>query len=274
LSSDNHGAMGWRTNHDIDLVVAPEDMVRAHRSLAALGLRRIEPEGDAEPETLDTGLMRSKDWVYLGGTGDLVIELHHRLFDNHHLCTQGLFDRARRVSLFGQTVVETLGEEDGPAYFALHGALHAWSRLKWLIDMAFVLRALEGDALGRLLDAHRGKAGERALGQAMMLCRDLFGVRWPETGAMPRTSRFLAASARHALTSGGAVELEETRFGTTLKNISHYALWYNPAYLWAELKFDLTDTSRDRVDGRSRVPIWIQRLMRWFERHGGKASLR
>ena len=140
LSSRCHGRMGLRVNHDIDLVVSPEQLLKAHEVLVGMGCQMVEPAGNPESEILARWAQRTKDFVYLAPVGNTVIELHHRLFDNHALCDGEVFARAQTVTLFEQTEVLTLNEGDELAYLALHGALHAWSRLKWLIDLALVCR--------------------------------------------------------------------------------------------------------------------------------------
>ncbi|MFA7595149.1 MAG: nucleotidyltransferase family protein [Novosphingobium sp.] len=268
LSSEGHGRMGLRVNHDIDLVVSPGDLDRGHGALTALGYRRAEPEGDPPSDELARWVKRSKDWVYILPSNGTVVELHHRLFDNRTLCDPGVMRRARAVMLFGQVEVMTLGEEDEPAYLALHGALHAWSRLKWLLDMAIIARKLGPEGTSALLSRQRKQPAERALRQAFLLCSELFETEHPVgRKAAPLSVRLLVAAARRALNGEGATELEATRFGTSIKNASHYLLWCKPAYLAAELAFDLTDMSRDQDATGGKVPIWFNRPLAWLVRH-------
>ncbi len=268
LSSEGHGRMGLRVNHDIDLLVSPGDLDRSHGILCALGYRRVEPEGDPPSDELARWVKRSKDWVYILPSNGTVVELHHRLFDNRTLCDPGIMSRARRVMLFGQVEVMTLGAEDEPAYLALHGALHAWSRLKWLLDMAIIARKLGPDGTSALLSRQRKQPAERALLQAFILCSELFGMQHPAGGkAVPLGVRLLVTAARQALDGESTAELEATRFGTSIKNASHYLLWRKPAYLASELAFDLTDMSRDQDAAGGKVPIWFNRPLAWIARH-------
>jgi hypothetical protein len=273
LSSEGHGRMGLRVNHDIDLVVAPDDLDRSHCALSAMGYRRVDPAGDLAPDELAKWVKRSKDWVYIAPTNGAIVELHHRLFDNLTLCDPGIMARARPVLLFGQVEVLTLSEEDEPAYLALHGALHAWSRLKWLLDMAIIVRKLGKDGVSALLDRQRKQPAERALHQAFLLCSELFQADCPSgRQGRPLGTGLLVAAARHALNGEDACELEETRFGTSIKNASHYLLWQKPGYLAAELLFDLTDMSRDQDVTGKNVPIWFRRPMAWIARHRRSGS--
>lgn len=268
LSSEGHGRMGLRVNHDIDLLISPGDLSRSHGALSDLGYRRVEPAGDPPSDELARWVKRSKDWVYILPSNGTVVELHHRLFDNPTLCDPGIIRRARTVMLFGQVEVRTLGEQDEPAYLALHGALHAWSRLKWLLDMAIIARKLGPDGTSALLSRQRKQPAERALLQAFILCSELFGMQHPADGkAVPSGVRLLVAAARRALDGESTAELEATRFGTSIKNASHYLLWRKPAYLASELAFDLTDMSRDQDVAGRKVPIWFNRPLAWIARH-------
>lgn len=272
LSSGYHGRMGLRVNHDIDLVIDCADMDHAHELLASAGWVRVEPTGDLDGEALADWLRRVKDCVYMDPSGRIILELHHRLFDNPRLCEPGIMHRARSVTLFGQLDVRTLGEGDEPAYLALHGALHAWSRLKWLLDMGLVLKSLGPDGVAALLRQHIGRPSAQALYQAVGLCRQMFDA----TADLPSPSqswptRVLTTIACRAMVSAGTQELEDSRFGTTLKNVSHYLLWNRPGYWMSELAFDLTDTTRDELKARGNVPIWFSRPISWISRHWGKA---
>jgi hypothetical protein len=268
LSSEYHGRMGLRVNHDIDVVVDPADVPRANGLLLGAGWTRIEPDAALEGQELADWIVRTKDWVYLDSSGRLILELHHRLFDNMLLCEPGIMERARSVRLFDQLNVHTLGPDDHPGYLALHGALHAWSRLKWLVDMGMVLKAAGPDAVRSLVAQHQGRPSSRALRQAVLLCAELFAAGQ----ALPPlrrawSDRLLASVARKAMAGAGTAELEATRFGTTLKNISHYFLWLRPAYLVSEIRYDMTDMSRETAQADSMLPIWMQRTASWLSRH-------
>lgn len=270
LSARCYEALGQRINHDIDLVLDPADLDVADGTMRAAGYRRIEPAEEASPAECLASTRRSKDWVYAprSGRGHLV-EIHHRLFDNETLCRPDVMARAQRIDLFGQCVVRTLGPDDELPYLALHGALHAWSRLKWLIDFGLLLRQRTPDEIGELLKSERGRPAAAALHQGIALCERLFKAAdirprcarpW-QTGLLSHVA--LASIARH-----GTRELEETRFGTTFKNLSHYLLWPRLGYVLAELRFDISDETRDDPQAsQSILPFWIRRPAAWLSRH-------
>lgn len=267
LSATCYGQLGLRVNRDIDLLVPATQLAPAHAALAGLGFTRIEPAGEPTAEQLASWTERNKDWVYSSPRG-LVIELHHRLFDNPTLNDSGVLGRSRRVSLFGQAEVRALGAADEVAYLAMHGALHSWSRLKWLLDLAFLFRRIGPAALHALLLEYRSGPAARALQQAVGLCTHLFGTPPALLEKRSWIDDMLVSAAWRAIAGSGVSELEDTRFGTTLKNASHYLLWSNPRFWMAELAYDLTDTSRDLESATSKMPIWLSRSTNWIVRHG------
>jgi putative nucleotidyltransferase-like protein len=267
LSQRCFGAPGWRVNNDIDMLIDVEDMPRAHALITASQYDRVQPLGDLSPEEIDRDLKRRKDWVYVKRQDRIILEVHHRLFDNVRLCTPGMMDRTEPLKLFDQVEVAVLSPEDELPYLALHGAMHAWSRLKWLIDFAILLRQRSPEDIDTMLRQAKGGPAGHALHQGIALCWRLFA---PDT-AEPRMFRsrrtgILAAAAIRALTAEGSRELEDTRLGTTIKSASHYLLWSNPSYLISELGYDLTETSQDGEASNSSLPIWLQRPVRWARR--------
>jgi len=63
------------------------------------------------------------------------------------------------------------------------------------------------------------------------------------------------------------LELEETKFGTTKKNLSHYLLADGFRYWLSEALFDLLDNSRSRHRGAVKGFRPIGRIADWLSRH-------
>lgn len=110
----------------------------------------------------------------------------------------------------------TLADEQHYVYLAVHGASHAWFRLKWLVDFCWWLSQLhEQDIVGMHRAAVRSGAG-RCSAQGLLLAHRLFGFRVPlellSEFARNPLIRFLVQLAERAIASrGGAVELAEKR---------------------------------------------------------------
>lgn len=246
VSTDAFGRLGLRTNRDVDLLVAPSEVDAAEAALREAGYERIEP-----PEAADEGAVARwrrgrKDAAFLRRSDRSVVEVHWRLFDNPHLMPGALL-RTERRTLLGGVEARVLAPEPNMIYLALHGALHGWSRLKWLADLA---------ALGRrrpdaVLAAREEAAGHGLSGpvdQAFDLARDVLGVdcaHGPSRGGLRRRS--LAWVGTTCLRRGGVAEIEASRLASFVKNASHYGLRGDAHYLVSEAAFDL----RERFDPRN-----------------------
>jgi hypothetical protein len=268
LSSRLHGRLGLRTSRDIDLLVQPSAVAAALDVLDGLGFRPAQP---LDRRTLPALMRRRKDIELLGKDGSQIVELHWRLFDNPHLMPLPDGPPARSATLSGELSCLVLEDSFNLLYLANHGAQHGWSRLKWLADFAGLAHALGPDAVAALYDATPYAAGRRALGQALLLSAELMGLETPrqllEEAPRDRRLRTLLALARHILAGSGATEIEDLRFGSTRKNLSHYLISSAPTYLLAEAWFDLTQfPESDGPPGlRSLGPAG--RLLSWANRH-------
>jgi hypothetical protein len=79
--------------------------------------------------------------------------------------------------------VPTLAPDDLFAFLCVHGAHHSWSRLKWLADLNALVVSTSSDVEHLFRHAQSVGAG-KCVGQALWLCRDLFGMEVP--GALAR----------------------------------------------------------------------------------------
>jgi hypothetical protein len=75
-----------------------------------------------------------------------------------------------------------LAPDDLFAYLCVHGAHHAWSRLKWLADLNALIASSKPDLERLYRHAQKLGAGLCA-GQALLLCHKLLGLELPATVA-------------------------------------------------------------------------------------------
>src|SRR5690606_18055592 len=113
-------------------------------------------------------------------------------------------DQPARVQLTPGAAVWTLAPEAAFLYLCLHGAQHAWSRLKWLADVAALVAKLDEAELTRRYAAARARGLHRAMGQALLLAERLFGVPAPaavrEDAARDAALRWLVDVAVRCMT--------------------------------------------------------------------------
>ena len=160
-----------RPSSDVDVLVHPDELPRAHRAMGALGLteRHDDSLGDVFEEHHHLAFYRP---------GQLV-EVHFRLFSGFGARVFDDFSiRARLIEgAFAGHPVRWLAPDDEFIYLATHAANHAFLRLSWLLDLRRYL--------------------------------DRYPLDWPVMGARCRAAGFHAAVAASLwlLESALAVEL-------------------------------------------------------------------
>jgi hypothetical protein len=180
LSQQLYGDAGMRDSVDLDLLVPS--------SLAAAAASVLEAR-DYVLES-DLGWMRVADLVRRGteltfrhktGTG---IDLHWASAPADHpfrLPEGCLWSSADTVNLDG-TAVPVLSRECQLVYLCVHGTFHAWTKLRWLCDVA--LLAETGRSYGLDWDEIDSIAGQarasRPLALGLRLAHDLLGAAAPE----------------------------------------------------------------------------------------------
>lgn len=211
--------MSW----DVDILVAPDSLTTAARTLQMLGYRHIVPK---------TGLRkwhdRRKESVWTNGATHL--ELHTRLADNEALIPSiTVGSRRQSVTLPGGVSLPTLAGDELFAYLCVHGASSAWFRLKWIADLAALLRDTEADGIDRLFARSQELGAGRSAGQALLLASQLF-----DTTLSPQlrrrfehdsSTRLLLSLARRQMS--GRLELGEptlVRLGTVGIHLSQLLL--------------------------------------------------
>ncbi|WP_431860983.1 nucleotidyltransferase domain-containing protein [Azospirillum sp.] len=134
LSQLLYGAPDLRPAVDIDLLVARERALDAHRVLETLGYRL------SSVMTVEELLALTKDAIYHGDGG--TIELQWRPMRNRLLLPwdfAALWAERITVRPFG-IEVHTLAPARYAVFLTVHGVHHGWERLRWLADVALLLR--------------------------------------------------------------------------------------------------------------------------------------
>ncbi len=181
LALQVYGNLALRHAGDIDLLVEPNKMERAHLLLQA-SYRRIEPDLLVTPSQHRRLLRLLHHFKYLHDQGNLRVELHWRLLDNQPPRGLDLARLASRVSsvMVAGSRLPAISLSDNLLYLCAHGGAHFWSRLFWLVDLSEMMRANPAVDWQHLL-ALAGKAGVlRPLAQGVILAHGLLDVPLPE----------------------------------------------------------------------------------------------
>jgi hypothetical protein len=258
------------------VVVPPEAVGRAFELLGQAGYRCLSPaalSGGAEAR-------KETEWVDESG---ILVELHGGLVDNPMLLPGvGASSPAQLVPIASGRSLPTLRKDELFAYLCVHGATHAWSRLKWLADVAALLSNDDEAEVERLYRRSVELGAGRSSGQALLLCSELLGTRLPENLARSLRSdlptRWLVRVALSSMTGArGERELDETVFGTVPIHFSHFLLKRGRRYKVAELKrksVGRPGAGAQALPGLLRylrpvlaVPLWLRSRVRERIRH-------
>lgn len=161
LSQEIFGVPAMRDPGDLDLLCRPEDLFPVDRLLADAGYRReTRWTADFAANDLSRPLKRVFHFAYYHAERDIGVEIHWRWFHIEEVARfdAGLAWEAPRRIPVGGTGVTVPRLPVALAYLALHAAKHECERLKWLNDLAWLLRDAdaaawaEGAAIARRLD--------------------------------------------------------------------------------------------------------------------------
>jgi len=276
-----YGTLGVKQAWDIDLLVDPGSAAVAIPLLQKAGYERAYPRPhEVSDERLLDWAAISKESMWVHPNSGIVLELHTGIVDNPSLLP-GVPGLPQTVSIGSGIELATLATDELFAYICVHGAGHAWARLKWLADVGALLSRLDPAELERLYRSSVKLGAGRSPAQALLLCSSLLSLKLPEEleKELRRdpSNRLLERLAISAMSAHGATELDDTVLGTVVINISHFLIGRGWRYKYGEL-------ARKTVNPEDRftlplprclhflypvlaVPRWVGRRYR-LSRHG------
>ncbi len=226
---------------DIDLLVLPSDTVRAAALLATLDYVPQMPPRPLDDEEFQRWSVVSKEAEFASPRGS-TLELHWRVND-HPLLLPGIdaSSPARRETLLGDRSVATLDDAANLAYLAVHGTIHAWSRLKWIADFNAFTRSRSPESREPLKQDARSLGVGNALDCALLLASRLFDDD-PRIDARPTR-----AAAKLVETSMRALASADPRRVDRLANQARWSVVPGAAARLIEFRIRLRG-SQDRLD--------------------------
>jgi|HubBroStandDraft_1064217.scaffolds.fasta_scaffold00058_46 hypothetical protein len=226
LAIQAYGQLGLRHAKDIDILVPPDQVEAASLLLDRAGYERRRPPAEVTARQYRRWCRLAKETEWQHEATRLHLELHWRLTDFPSLLSVPPPRSAyREIAIAEGMSLPSFDRRYLVIYLCAHGASHAWSRLKWLADVAALLAGSGEAEIAELYEAgHREGAG-RAVGQALILCRLLFDLALPPTLSQElERDPVLRLSIRVALLAmtrgGGRIELSDLAFGKTLVSLS------------------------------------------------------
>jgi len=202
-----YGDAALRSSTDLDLLVRPEDVLRAKRALEGAGyyMQSILPS-DADGAclrrrdcqiTLSRKITDQDDLLFVDVHWQLLPGYFPRFLDEHEL-----WGRLRQVSV-ADTVVPTLLPEHLLLFLCAHGTKHLWERLGWLCDIARLVQVEPGIDWTRVFTEARQTDTTRMVVSGLLLASELLGIVLPsaavEYTGRDRTARELVETVSQRL---------------------------------------------------------------------------
>jgi hypothetical protein len=203
--------LALRSYRDLDLVVRPEHLQKAVEVMTRSGFEVIpdwwnpcQPENPRYVARHHEIPLRAPDKSYF-------VDLHWKLAAHEarafRLDVDETWCRAEEIDVL-QTGISTMCREDLFLALCCHGTWHRWGRLKWLLDIAELLRKAEALNWFRIEEMTRNRPLLRASASlAVSLARELLEIDVPAQAAriLPSTERIhrIAAAMSYETISRG-----------------------------------------------------------------------
>lgn len=268
---------GIRHSRDIDVLVMPEQFPLAREVLHDLGYREPEPMETMSPRQrriLTSAVHELEFFPVFPGS---LVELHGRLSENPALMRLPMVERWRMQTL-GNVSLPGLAGADLFLYLCVHGARHAWFRLKWLADIAALARSGRAGSLDALCAHACEQDLLRPVAQGLMLASDLLGLDLPAEmragfRSDSRIAKLVDVAWSALIAQDGFSTPTSQPFAMTRVKLSHWYLKSDWAYRRHEIRRHWV-SPEDRLALSLppmweflypilRVPLWLKRKIGW-----------
>ncbi len=176
LAVEAFGDATLRGIGDIDLLIRQADIARADEILRSEGYLRSDGDTWLTPRRMRSYIAHQKDFSYDNPGNGVAIDLHWRLFRNRRLpFNLGLDDAGLAWLQLGPERIPTLPSGPLFLYLCVHGALDGWLRLKWLADIAALLRKMSPEQLSATAHAAMERKILPEFSAAILLCQQMLG---------------------------------------------------------------------------------------------------
>lgn len=189
LARTIYGDIAYRKSKDLDILIPEQDIEKINQLLLANGFKSSDLEVVSSPKQKAHIIKTSHHFVYQKPTG-VIVELHWRDYSESTLFQfDELWRNRRELVLSGQTI-NVLAADDEFIYLLRHGSIHGYNRLRWLCDIAEIIKSNQLDWSEIVKRAAQLDIME-ALVQAVILCDRLLGIAIPEALLEPAASNNL-----------------------------------------------------------------------------------
>ncbi|MCE5286193.1 MAG: nucleotidyltransferase family protein [Pelosinus sp.] len=181
-----YGDITHRTSNDIDILVRPQDQDKARKTLESMGYE-LQPSVCTVQDRLPTWMEHTQSLFYFNPVKRIGIDLTLRLGAHGAVIPwENIEECVGKINLAGQ-FIRILTKEVLFLHLVLHGAGHAWFRMKWLLDIDRAIRKgdLSWEAVYKLAEQLNVS---HVVNQSLLLTREFYG-----TPILPELDRRLAS---------------------------------------------------------------------------------
>jgi len=180
LAASIYGNLALREFVDLDILVHRHDVFEAEDLLASLGYR--SPFRLAHAQKL-AYLQSEIEHGFVRNDGKSFVDLHWEVtarYLSFPFDIERLWERVGRVPLGGNSV-PSFAPEDMLLILCVHGSKHTWGRLKWVCDIAELIRVHQDMKWEQIMTQASALGGERMMLLSIFLANELLGAPLPAT---------------------------------------------------------------------------------------------
>ena len=177
LAQVAYGDLSMRQCGEIDLIVEQGAVSQARKVLWSHGYQPVSADSDAETES------REFHQVFLKRNGMVTVNLQCGLTRHHtrfRLDRSALWGRLKPIGLPMKSVMG-LCPEDLLILLCVHGTTHAWTQLKWVCDVAELVRRKPALDWSRILFQANEWGCRRMVLLGLAMAQNLFDSALPRT---------------------------------------------------------------------------------------------
>jgi hypothetical protein len=179
LAASSYGNLALREFVDLDLLVHKRDVPRAKELLSAAG---YQPQFRLTRAQEAAFLRYNCEHAFVHEDDRSMVDLHWAIterFFSFPLDPECLWERLHRVPLGGSDVA-TFSPEDSLLILCVHASKDAWERLKYVCDVAELVRTHQDMDWRRVVEQAGRLGSERMLFIGLLLARDLLETPLPQ----------------------------------------------------------------------------------------------
>lgn len=242
-----YGTLTTKDTRDIDLLVPQDRVDAALPILESAGYTLSDPAEYLSPAQRRAVIRYAREVRLVHSGKNFTVELQWRAANNP-LLLKGIdaHSPAQSVSISEGMSVRTLARHELFSYLCVHGAQHAWSRLKWLADLNALVSPIGADITQLYRTAQSVGAGICA-GQALLLCNRLFNMSLPaalagEIADQRGLERLVMIAMRTMADKHAEADATRSFAGTARVVVAQFLLGKGPAYFAAQYRAEAVRT--------------------------------